>query len=148
MILAKSDLGINANYDAQLVDGAPGGDGDGSGELGRDVRRRLAAARRAVLRVTRADDLSSGFLMLARSMKVRNPLVDPLNVMQAELLKRLRKLEQDEADGGHEKAARPKMAKQRMMSLAEEEGEEERQVLEDALLITINGISQGMKNSG
>ena len=40
------------------------------------------------------------------------------------------------------------MAKQRMMSLAEEEGEEERQVLEDALLITINGISQGMKNSG
>ena len=78
MILAKSDLGINANYDAQLVDGAPGGDGDGSGELGRDVRRRLAAARRAVLRVTRADDLSSGFLMLARSMKVRNPLVDPL----------------------------------------------------------------------
>ena len=147
MILAKSDLGINANYDAQLVDGAPGGDGDGSGELGRDVRRRLAAARRAVLRVTRADDLSSGFLMLARSMKVRNPLVDPLNVMQAELLKRLRKLEQDEADG-HEKAAPPKMAKQRMMSLAEEEGEEERQVLEDALLITINGISQGMKNSG
>ena len=80
-------------------------------------------------------------------MKVRNPLVDPLNVMQAELLKRLRKLEQDEADG-HEKAAPPKMAKQRMMSLAEEEGEEERQGLEDALLITINGISQGMKNSG
>ena len=72
-------------------------------------------------------------------MKVRNPLVDPLNVLQAETLRRLRRLEEEEQEGGGRaeasdaakgpaKAAAPPEANPRLMSLAEEEGEEERQV--------------------
>jgi phosphoenolpyruvate carboxylase len=55
---------------------------------------------------------------------VRNPYVDPLNVIQAELLRRLR---QDSAQ---------------TLSASDQ------QKLQDALLITINGIANGMRNSG
>jgi phosphoenolpyruvate carboxylase len=61
--------------------------------------------------------------ILMASMGVRNPYVDPLNVIQAELLLRLR-------------------TKDEKMS------EETERVLQDALLITINGIANGMRNSG
>ena len=53
---------------------------------------------------------------------MRNPYVDPLNVFQAEVLRRLRNEEYD--------------------------GETEKAELTDALVITINGIANGQKNSG
>jgi phosphoenolpyruvate carboxylase len=62
-------------------------------------------------------------------MKVRNPYVDPLNVLQAEIMKRLRK------DTGAD-ATTSDLAK------------EQRITLEDALIVSVNGIAQGMKNSG
>ena len=58
---------------------------------------------------------------MLKSMAVRNPYVDPLNIIQAELLRRLR---------------------------ASSAAEEDLDLLHDALLITINGIANGMKNSG
>lgn len=63
------------------------------------------------------------------SMKVRNPYVDPLNVLQAEIMKRLRK-------GTASDATTSDIAK------------EQRITLEDALIVSVNGIAQGMKNSG
>jgi phosphoenolpyruvate carboxylase len=82
---------------------------------------------RAVLSVTGCDDLSNGFRLLQRSMKVRYPYVDPLNVLQAELMKRIRQDHHNEWHG---------------------RGLEDKHILEDALIISINGIAQGMKNSG
>ena len=66
-------------------------------------------------------------------MMVRNPYVDPLNVLQAEIMKRLRQ-------GAASAAATGKI-------LTEEE-KESKVTLEDALIVSVNGIAQGMKNSG
>lgn len=66
------------------------------------------------------------------SMKVRNPYVDPLNVLQAEIMKRLRKDTAAVAGGG----------------VLTDSQKEQRITLEDALIVSVNGIAQGMKNSG
>ena len=78
----------------------------------------------------------SGFRMLQRSMKTRYPYVDPLNIIQAEIMKRLRRInvilsERDPKTEGTSKAT-----------------EMTKTLLEDTLIVSINGISQGMKNSG
>jgi phosphoenolpyruvate carboxylase len=78
----------------------------------------------AVLKVSGNSQLQQENNMLLRSLTVRNPYVDPLNVIQAELLRRLR---QDSAQ---------------TLSASDQ------QKLQDALLITINGIANGMRNSG
>jgi phosphoenolpyruvate carboxylase len=57
---------------------------------------------------------------LLESIKRRNPYIDPLSFIQIELIKRLRN--------------RP--------------SEGEKQALEDAILLTINGIAAGLKNTG
>ena len=58
-------------------------------------------------------------------MKVRYPYVDPLNIIQAEIMRRLR------SNG-----------------VTKNMGPEEQLMLEDSLIVSINGIAQGMKNSG
>ncbi len=58
---------------------------------------------------------------LQRSVRQRNPYVDPLNFIQVALLRRLRQLPEDSPD-------------------AEE--------LLQAIFITINGIASGLKNTG
>ena len=60
-------------------------------------------------------------------MSVRNPYVDCLNVLQAEIMKRLR-----EAGEGR----------------GEEEDKERDRLLTDALMVSINGVAGGMKNTG
>ncbi len=55
--------------------------------------------------------------MLQRSIDVRNPYIDPINLVQTEVLCRLRKNADD---------AR----------------------LLDAMLVTVNGIAAGMRNTG
>ena len=64
-------------------------------------------------------------------MKVRNPYVDPLNVLQAEIMKRLRK---STAEG--------------LITPLSIEEKDIKTTLEDALIVSVNGIAQGMKNSG
>ena len=71
-------------------------------------------------------------------MKVRNPYVDPLNVLQAEIMKRLR-LDTAATDAGtHSEVSDELLLKRK----------EQRVTLEDALIVSVNGIAQGMKNSG
>lgn len=60
--------------------------------------------------------------ILQWAMVLRNAYVDPLNVLQAHVLQRLRN--------------------------EEYKSEHEKQRLQDALVVTINGISAGMRNSG
>ena len=109
MVLAKAEPTIAAYYEARLVPGA-------LQPLGVDLRERLGATRRAVLDVRGTTDLLADNPVLRRSIAVRNPYVDPLNVLQAELLVRAR------AGGGDD--------------------------VVDALLVTMNGISSGMRNTG
>ena len=125
MILSKTDFSIAQNYDNQLVDKT----GDLM-KLGEEVRGKLVQTRQAILDVTQSQDVAGVHVALQRASSViRHPYVDPVNVIQAELLKRLRAIEK-KGD-----------------NLTPEE-EEESNVLKDALKISVNGIAQGMRNSG
>ena len=110
MVLAKADERIAAQYDRALVPEELRG-------LGEELRARLTRTAEAVLRSTDHRELLEQNPVLRRSISVRNPYVDPINLVQVEVLRRLRGREKDER-------------------------------LHDALLLTINGIAAGMRNTG
>ncbi|HWB17930.1 MAG TPA: phosphoenolpyruvate carboxylase [Vicinamibacterales bacterium] len=121
MALAKADAGIAACYDRELV----------AAELqpfGESLRARLTQATAAVLTSTGHERLLDDNQVLRRSIDVRNPYVDPINLLQVELLRRLRALR-----GG---------------TSAPVDEAEDVDSLQRALLVTINGVSAGMRNTG
>ncbi|GBG34623.1 Phosphoenolpyruvate carboxylase [Hondaea fermentalgiana] len=124
MILSKSDPPIAANYDKQLIPGASDDDSVKKDmvELGESIRGSLKRTCNKVLEISGHDDLNMGNEILQRELEVRAPYLDALNVIQCELMRRLR---QQEYASPEEEAA-----------------------LRDALLITINGIAAGLRNSG
>jgi phosphoenolpyruvate carboxylase len=58
--------------------------------LGEELRQRLARTIDVVLAVTGHTALLETNAVLRRSIDVRNPYVDPINLVQVELLQRLR----------------------------------------------------------
>jgi phosphoenolpyruvate carboxylase len=88
MVLAKADAGIAAEYDRQLVP-------DTLRPLGQELRERLARAASALLQVTGHRHLLEGNPVLRRSIDVRNPYVDPINLVQVEVVRRLRQGDDD-----------------------------------------------------
>jgi phosphoenolpyruvate carboxylase len=115
MALAKADEGIAAHYDRHLVPAE-------QQDLGRTLRSRLRRAIDVVLDVTGHRHLLENNPVLRRSIDVRNPYVDPINLVQVELLRRLRASADTRA--------------------------EEAEPLRRALQVTINGIAAGMRNTG
>ena len=83
MVLAKSDARIAAEYDRRLVPAD-------LQALGHELRQRLGRATGAVLAVTGHREPADATPVLRRSIDVRNPYVDPINLVQIELLARLR----------------------------------------------------------
>jgi phosphoenolpyruvate carboxylase len=82
MTLAKADGRIAAQYDRLVAaDLRP---------IGLDLRGRLNRAVHAVLSTTGHAELLENNPVLRRSIDVRNPYVDPINLVQVELLRRLR----------------------------------------------------------
>ena len=116
MALAKADAAVAAHYDRHLV--APE-----HHDLGRALRDRLSRAIAAVLQITGHSRLLEENPVLRRSIDVRNPYVDPINILQVELLRRLREAPTGGAD------------------------EAEVEQLRRALLVTINGVAAGMRNT-
>ncbi len=110
MVLAKADPVVHARYDEVLVPPE-------LARLGTELRQRLVAAREAVGAALGRDGLLGDNPVLARSIRVRNPYVDPLNVLQAELLLRLRR-------------------------------EGPSPALQDAFVVTVNGVAAGLRNTG
>jgi len=86
--------------------------------VGEDLRSRLSATIAAVLEVTGHADLLENNPVLRRSIAVRNPYVDPINLVQIELLRRLRQ----------PGPPNPQISK--------------------AFMVTVNGIAAGMRNTG
>ena len=86
MILSKTDFSISQNYDALLVDKTP--------ELiaiGNELREKLVETRQAVLDVSGSKAFAGPHIQLLRgTSEIRNPYVDSINCVQAELLKELR----------------------------------------------------------
>jgi phosphoenolpyruvate carboxylase len=109
MVLAKAEPQIAAHYDRLLVP-------EELRELGETLRERLAETMELVKRVTGHERLLENNTALRRSIDVRNPYVDPINLVQAEILRRLRAAGDD--------------------------------CLQDAFVVTVNGIAAGMRNTG
>ena len=83
MVLAKSDPEIAATYDRLLVPAA-------LRPMGDELRSELQRARELMLDVTGRAMLLEDNPVLRRSIDVRNPYVDPINMVQAALLRRSR----------------------------------------------------------
>jgi phosphoenolpyruvate carboxylase len=81
-----------------------------------------ARARDALLGATGRAALMESDPVIQRSVQLRNPYVDPLNYLQVEMLRRLRAL--PDRDGA------------------------EAERLRDVIVLTINGISAGLRNTG
>jgi phosphoenolpyruvate carboxylase len=74
----------------------------------------------ALLRLTGQEELLDGAPWLQRSIQVRNPYIDPMNYVQVALLHRLR----EQPDTAEEEALR------------------------DAVLLSVNGVAAGLRNTG
>jgi phosphoenolpyruvate carboxylase len=89
MVLAKAEARIAAYYDRQLVPAE-------LQPLGEDLRGRLDRTAASVLAAAGRERLLADNPVLRRSIDVRNPYVDPINLVQVELLRRLRRTAADE----------------------------------------------------
>ncbi len=83
MVLAKAEGGIAAYYDKVLVP-------EELKPAGADLRARLDRTVELVKRITGHERLLETNPVLRRSIDVRNPYVDPINLVQVEILRRLR----------------------------------------------------------
>jgi phosphoenolpyruvate carboxylase len=108
MVLAKSDMGIAERY-AELAEP------DARSAVWPKIRAEHARTVQWVKRIQGTRKLLDGNPALQRSIRLRNPYVDPMSFLQVELLRR--------RSGGDERVDR-------------------------ALLLTLNGISAGMRNTG
>lgn len=111
--LAKADIGIAQLY-ATLADPAL------QATIFADLRAEFERTRRTILQITQQAELLDSEGWLQRSIRLRNPYVDPLNYIQVELLRRLR--------------TNPTS--------------EEKERLQAAVSLSVNGIAAGLQNVG
>ena len=112
MALARADMGIAAIYD-QLARPE-------HGRCAEAIRREFELVRAGVLAIKGCGELLDSEPVLQRSIRLRNPYVDPIHLTQVDLLRRWRE------------AGRPARG--------------ERDLL-DALVASVNGISQGLQGA-
>lgn len=127
MSLAKADLHIAARYITLA------GNVSAADRIFADLCAEYEETRAQILALTGQSELLDTTPVLQRSIQLRNPYVDPLSYLQVELLRRLRAMpEQAEPiSGGDEDLRR-----------------EQRADLLAAVLLSINGIAAGLKNTG
>ena len=111
MVIGKADTPIAAYYEKQLVP-------EELHPLGQELRADLGALEVLINRIKKQDNLFDADPVLRQTLSVRKPYIDPLNYLQAELLKRYRS------------------------------GKPFSKELERALKVTMAGISAGMRNTG
>ena len=109
VMLARSDLDISARYGSLTEDG---------GEFTRRLREEHSLAVATVLQIKAQQGLLDGDRTQQRTLQLRNPYVDPMHLMQIDLLRRWR-------EGGREDRG-----------------------LFDALVASVSGIAQGLQSNG
>ncbi len=110
MVLAKADLDI-ARYYADLA-------GEHADRVWPVVASEFERTRSAILRVTGHTEVLEGEPLLARSIRLRNPYVDPMSLLQVNLLRRWRARDRNDRE------------------------------LERALFTTVRGIARGLQSTG
>ncbi len=113
MLLAKADVGIAAYYEHRLVDEPS------LKALGERLRGRFGTLHESLLQVLDQQALLEKTPLIRQAIEVRNPYIDPLHGLQAELLQRNR-----DADG----------------AISAD--------LSRALMVTMAGIAAGLRNTG
>jgi phosphoenolpyruvate carboxylase len=103
--------------------------------MAQNIREEYERTQRMVLSIVGGTALLDNTPVLQQSIRRRNPYVDPLSYFQVALLRRLRAL------GG------PLLLQDEDYQQASEE-ERERDRLTYAVLLTINGIAAGLRNTG
>ncbi len=111
MVLAKCDLDIATRFSRLAGD-------DLHARFFPRLRDEFALTRHWVLRLKGSDELLTGDPRLAQSIRLRNPYIDPMSLIQLDLLARWRATERSDA------------------------------ALFAALVTTVNGIAQGLQNTG
>jgi phosphoenolpyruvate carboxylase len=110
MVLAKADIGIARHY-SELA-----------GELHEKffpiIEKEFQLTCELILDYSEHEALLDGDLTLQRAIMLRNPYVDPMSLMQVDMLERWRKTNYEDQD------------------------------LFSALLASVNGIAQGLQNTG
>jgi phosphoenolpyruvate carboxylase len=110
MLLAKSDLAIFERY-SRLA-------GPLHAAFFPQVAEEFARTREAILALKRRDELLADDYRLRLSIRLRNPYVDPISLLQVDLLQRWRESDRDD------------------------------EALLRALVATVNGIAAGIQNTG
>lgn len=129
MTLSKADMPIARHYATLVEDQAL------RKRLSEHILQEYERTRRLLLEIVGGNALLDTSPVLQRSIRLRNPYVDPLSHFQVALLRRLRAL------GG------PLMLDEAAHSSASE-AERTRAQLTYAVLLTINGIAAGLRNTG
>ena len=109
--MARARLPIAARYDAQA---------DLDASFHDALRSDYERAENAILQITGQDALFDNSPVLQKSIRLRNPYTDVLNLLQIDLLRRYRKTEDASA----------------------------REALREALFLSINGVSAAMQSTG
>ncbi|MZR62370.1 phosphoenolpyruvate carboxylase [Alcanivorax sp. DP30] len=91
MVLAKADLNVASWYEQRLA-----GNDEGLQQLGEVLRDRLTSCVAALSGLTGREDLLENNPVMRWSIRVRDPYTDPLHLLQAELMARLRGQDGDE----------------------------------------------------
>jgi phosphoenolpyruvate carboxylase len=101
-------------YDAGLVP-------DDLKHIGTELRKQLEVTTKAVLQVTQESELLETYPEGRHGIDARNPYMDPINLLQVELLRRLRAIP---------------------------EGQPIEPAMWEAFVVTVNGVAAGMRNTG
>ena len=115
LALAKADFSIARLYAALVPDTAL------RDRVFSTLEREFLLTRGTLLKVTGQTELLETNQVLLQSIRLRNPYVDPMSLLQVELLRRKRALPPGSADAGS---------------------------LDRAITATINGIAAGLRNTG
>ena len=110
MVLAKSDLEISRGYSELAASDCR--------HTYETIASELSLAEELVLKIKGNDHLLADQQTLDRSIRLRNPYVDPMNLLQIDLLQRWRDVDRKDDE------------------------------LLQALFATVNGIAQGIQNTG
>lgn len=115
MVLAKADMTIGREYARLSADTAEGR------KIFEMIREEYERSSRAVLNITGEKNLLDSNPSLQRSLRLRNPYIDPISLVQIRFLQIYRGSRSDD---------------------------EKRQAILDLLRSTVNGIAAGMRNTG
>ena len=129
MTLSKADMHIARHYAMLVKDEAL------RQQMASAIQQEYERTERAILRIVESSALLERTPVLQESIRRRNPYVDPLSYFQVSLLQRLRSL-------GGPLALSPEQEEQATSE------EQERAKLTHAVLLTINGVAAGLRNTG